>query len=96
MTHDNIAEVEIDEVGHLRIRPELATFPYIYREAIEVSWHQEDKVLYSPKPRDWHYGRWFEQILSAASEQGCKLSLTTDTKWRNVDEQIKEEILNAI
>ena len=96
MTHDNIVEVEIDKAGLLRVRPKFATFPYIYREAMEVSWHQQDKALCSPNPRDWAYLRWFEQILAAASEQGYRLLLTPDTKWVNVATEIRTDFMNAM
>ena len=81
MTHDSIDEVEIDVGGHLRIRPELATFPYICREAMEVSWDQEDNALYSPVPKEWTYPRWFEQSLASVAQQGCELHLKPGTKY---------------
>lgn len=94
MTHDEIAEVEIDGIGQLRVKPVHATFPYIYREGMEVHWDPTCKVLYSPKPREWTYLRWFEPILVAAAQQDCQLQLSAGTRWLNVDRTIRNEILN--
>lgn len=92
MTQDQIAEVRIDEDGRLCVVPTSASFPYIYREAMEVHWDDNSRFLYSPKPREWSYVRWFQQILAAAREQSSLLRLTSTTKWSGVPESIRAEI----
>lgn len=38
MATDSIAEIAIDEVGRLCVRPSTASFPFIWREAMEAHW----------------------------------------------------------
>jgi hypothetical protein len=38
METDSIAEIAIDEVGRLCVRPSTASFPFTWREAMEVHW----------------------------------------------------------
>jgi hypothetical protein len=33
-------------------------------------WDPWGQFLYSPKPREWSYAKWFQQITAAAGEQG--------------------------
>jgi len=95
MQRDAIADIEIDATGQLHVVPASSTFPYIYREAMEVHWNPERSSLYSPVPREWSYARWFEQIIAAAREQGCLLHLTASTSWRNIPESVKAEFLQV-
>ena len=96
MERDSISSVEIDETGRLHVFPWSRVFPYIYREAMEVHWDAERKSLYSPKPREWSYARWFQQILAAAKEQGCLLVLQGDTNWHNVTPGMQAEFAEVI
>ena len=86
MERDEIALVEIDDTGRLHVVPAHHTFPYIYREAMEVHWDTARGSLHSPKPRQWSYAQWFSHILAAAREQGCELYATGRTQWRNVSQ----------
>jgi hypothetical protein len=95
MQQDAIAEIEIDATGQLHVVPSSCTFPYIYREAMEVHWNPERRSLCSPVPREWSYARWFEQIVAAAREQGWLLHPTTSTSWRNIPESVKAEFLRV-
>lgn len=90
-----IVEIQIDTAGQLHVFPSSRTFPYVYREAMEIHWDTELGSLHSPVPRGWSYGRWFQQILAAARAQGCELSLTGDTRWLNIDPQTKAELLHV-
>lgn len=74
MQKDTIEAVGIDEGGSLWVKPAVATFPLIYREAVEVHWNAERQRLYGPKPSEWTYVAWFRQIRNAAREQGVELS----------------------
>ena len=70
MKTDLIDEVGIDQKGRLYVRPRDCTFPFIYREGMEVNWDADNGHLYGPPPRTWDYIRWYRQIISAASRSG--------------------------
>lgn len=95
MKRDTIAQVEIDGDGQLHVVPSAHSFPYIYREAMEVHWDSDRSSLYSPKPKEWSYSRWLQQILTAAAAQGCELQFGPDTKWLNIDPGTKAQLLQA-
>ena len=84
---DTIAEIAIDNEGRLRIVPSTNIYPKIHREAVEVNWDEAERFLYSPKPRDWSYLDWFKHIINTAGD----LSLTPDTKWTNVPEELRRQ-----
>lgn len=91
--NDNIIEIGIDEQERLFIKPESATFPFIYRTATEVHWDEKRKVLYSPKPKEWTYTDWYKQIVGVVqTECNHLLHVTDDTIWTNVPSDLKEEI----
>jgi hypothetical protein len=89
---DNIARVEIDSEGRLHVHPTSTSFPYAYREAMEVAWESSSRSLRSPVPREWGYGRWLQQILALAAEQGVRLVVTPATEWSNTPEGIRLEL----
>ncbi len=60
---------------------------------MEVYWDNNGHFLYSPAPREWGYLRWFEQIMNAAKEQGCQLYITDNTKWKDIQDDLKDEIV---
>jgi hypothetical protein len=62
MLRDSIEALGIAPDGSPWVRPANATFPYIYREAMEVHWDADRRCLYGPKPREWSYIDWFKQI----------------------------------
>ena len=95
MKQDTIAELEVDSEGRLHVVPATHTFPYIYREAMEVHWDPARRSLYSPIPREWSYSRWLQQILAAAREQGCELRLASTTSWLNINPDLKAEFMQA-
>ncbi|MBT1445691.1 hypothetical protein KJI95_14345 [Shewanella sp. JM162201] len=92
---DRIEEIGIDEEERLYVKPSNATFPMIYREAMEVHWNSERCYLYGAKPRKWGYLEWFQQIIRAASEQGCKLKVTQSVSWVNVPGELQKQIIGA-
>jgi hypothetical protein len=95
MSRDAIARIEIDAEGRLHVIPESASFPFIWREAMEVHWDEARQSLYAPPPRSWSRGRWLRQILDAAREQGWTLSVTGETAWAGVAPEEKAELLEA-
>lgn len=96
MVEDEIAAIVIDEQGRLRVIPASATFPYIYREAMEVGWDPDGSFLYSPIPKEWTYMRWYQQIIATTKEQGYELVLSAATVWENVPDSVRREITASI
>jgi hypothetical protein len=90
---DSIAAVGIDAEGRLFVRPASARFPQIYREAMEVHWDAASRQLYSPRPHEWTYPRWFQQIVHAAAEQGWELRLMPSTAWIDIPAEVRAEIV---
>jgi hypothetical protein len=90
---DEIIEIGIDEKERLYLKPKSLKFPYIYREAAEVHWDDNGMFLYSPKPREWSYLDWFKQIVSVAKCQSCSLYITKNTRWLNIPENLKKQIM---
>ena len=96
MTDDRIVEIGIRADGGLFVRPENSNFANIYRAGMEVSWDGENGRLFAPRPRDWTYARWFQQIVAAAAgEYHIALHLTETTTWTGVPDSIRDEI-NAL
>ncbi len=95
MRQDSIAQIEIDASGRLHVVPTSESFPYIWREAMEVHWDADRHSLYGPPPRDWSRARWLRQILDAARAQGCELLLTDETEWIGVGPSVKTELVQA-
>jgi len=98
MRKDLIAEVGIDQTGRFYIMPSSVKFPYIYREAMEVHWDAKENFLHSPAAQralswGWTYLDWFKQITNAAEEQSCSLRVSKATRWNNVPESLKKQIL---
>lgn len=92
MVKDEVAVIAIDDQGRLCVTPLSVTFPYIYREAMDVGWDAVGRFLFSPIPKEWSYGRWFQQIISATKEQGCELVLSEATVWISVPDLVRKEI----
>jgi len=95
MKSDTIAEVRIDELRRLHVKPATAAFPYMYREGIDVHWDEQSKSLHSSIPRQWTYAHWFQHIIWAAEAQGCALTITDATAWTNVDRELKAQLVSA-
>ena len=94
MKTDPISEVGIDPQERLYVRPATMSYPMIYRDAVEVNWDPERSVLFSPKPRKWSYLEWFCHIVRTADSDSCRLVLTTDTHWVNIEPNLKSDIMN--
>ena len=97
MTEVEIVEVGIDAQERLYVTPSTFSFDHICRAAMEVNWDKDKKRLFSAKPRDWTYHKWFDQIVAAvADEYGVHLIVTPKTSWSNVPAQLKSDILAAL
>ena len=94
--YDKITEIGIDNSERLYIVPYQEQFALIWRSATEVHWDADMSCLYSPKPREWSYYKWYRHIVDTVkTECGCELSLTKDTKWTNISDQLINEILST-
>lgn len=99
MDRDEIAEVGFDEQGRLYVMPLTVTFPYVYREAIEVAWDAEGRYLCAPPPprsQPAPVGWWLRQIFAAAQAQDCELYLAQKTILRNIPYQLEDEIKKVL
>ena len=74
------------------MKPAKERFPFIYREAMEVHWDEAGGWLYGPKPREWTFAMWFQQITDAAREQGVELRLGPATRWIDIPASLRAEI----
>jgi hypothetical protein len=96
MNLEYIFEVGIDEQHRLYIRPEKQSFEYIYRAAAEVGWDNKEKILFSPKPRERSYHDWYRHIIDIVKDEyGTELRLTEQTKWKNVSEELRSQIIKT-
>lgn len=94
MSTDTILEIGIDDKKRLYVKPKQRSFKLIYRTATEVHWDNNELFLYSPKPREWTYFHWFRQITAVTeTECSCKLILTDETKWINISDELKLQII---
>ena len=93
MKQDAIIEIGIDGEERLYIKPSSIRFPYMYREALEVQWNSKGLILYGSKPRKWSYLDWYNQIIRAAREQSCELTLNESTSWFNISDELKSQIM---
>jgi hypothetical protein len=99
MNRDKIAEIGFDEQGRLYVMPLTVTFPYVYREAMEVAWDDEYHYLCAPPPPRSQLapvGWWLRQIFAAARAQDCELHLAPETKLRNIPHQLVDEIKTVL
>ena len=96
-------EIKINKVSILPDR-RLAIFPsktsssyqYVYREACEVYWDNNERCFYSPAPREWDYKKWYEHIVSVVrSGLSVRLNLGDDTVFEANEENFKTNMINA-
>ena len=94
MPQDKISIIGIDKDNHLYVIPSKLKFRYIYREAMDVHWHEEGSFLYSPAPSEWSYFDCYKQIVSAVRKQSTLLLLDDETEWKNIPNSLRAEISN--
>ena len=93
MRQEQIAEVRIDDLHRLFLRPVETTFDKIYRAAMGVDWDEEAQALVGPAPREIGHSRWFEHILAAAADEyGVALTLGPHTVWTNVSPDVRRDM----
>jgi hypothetical protein len=95
MDRDAIAEVGFDEQGRLYLMPLSASFPYVDREAMEISWDDHGHCLCAPPPPRSQIASpawWLGKIFAAARAQDCELHLAPETRLRNIPYALTDEI----
>lgn len=86
----------IDYWDGLKESPSLMEEVYaIYANVLEFDESGERRSLHSPRPREWSYCRWFQQILASAREQGVSLYFVANTEWINVEPSVRADLLRA-
>jgi hypothetical protein len=94
MDTDDIATIGINEQGQLYIKPCIKQFTLIWRSATQVHWNDTQSYRYSPKPIEWSYLDWYKHIVTViADECNIKLIVIEDTLWNNVNDELKEQII---
>lgn len=90
---EQIKEIGIDNSDRLYIVPAKQNFSMIWRSAAEVHWNPDKKCLYSPKPREWSYYKWYCHIISMVKiDYSCKLYVSENTIWTNIPQSLKDQI----
>lgn len=89
---DQIQEIGLNKDKLLYVKPAETKFPFIYREAMEIYWNENEEYLYHSRIADWTYKQWFDHIIDAARLQGVLLEISKSTKWISVPDNIKEKI----
>jgi hypothetical protein len=62
---------------------------------MEVGWEPSSNSLFSPRPREWSYARWFQQIIGAAREHGYRLVPNSNTDWADIQATTRQQFLQA-
>lgn len=97
MQIDNITEIGIDMKKRLYIKPAREKFALIYREAAGIGWDNIDSILHGSEPKNWTYSQWYSHLIEIIKiECNCYLTLTDTTKWVNISDDIKKQILSII
>jgi hypothetical protein len=97
MDNVEIIKVEVLATNELSVTPVINWndfFQFIYRTATGVVWYEKDQCFISPVPKEWSHFDWYANIVtSVISEMGVNLIITPETKWLNVPEDLKKEII---
>ncbi len=95
MKTDIIIELKIDNQKRLTIKPLKESFEFIYRSVSDVHWDNKNKILYNSELKEASYLDWYKQIVDAvASEYCCRLVLSNNTIWKNIPDDLKNDIIN--
>ena len=89
MVSDFIDEIGIDADRRIYLRPRQQTFPYIYREAIDIHWEPQTRRLRSSVPREWSYLQWFQHIVCGS---GVDFRLAPDCSFATIPDDLRLSI----
>ena len=96
---EDISSVELSEDGDLFLQLESGGSPsyqYVYRAAAGVYWDQERAAFRFATKKDGQCGKWFAHIVSIAGEEmGLCLQLSCNVTWKNVPNEVRDEIQRA-
>ena len=100
MIEEKIAEIGVDELDRVYIKPLSQSFEQIYRAAMQIHWDDAQQYLCSPEINletgKWTHIQWFQQIIdSVADEYGVHLVHTSNTIWLGVSETLKARMKAA-
>ena len=93
MLEDRIVEVGIREDQALYVKPQIATFPFIYHEEMKVHWDAGERALYALPADGTGYIEWFRRILTVAQEEGITLTVGKETDWVNIPKETQDELI---
>lgn len=95
MKTEIIDKILIDNSGTLCIKPHKLVFDMIYRSAMGVHWNDNEFFLYHHSKGSWSVIQWYQQIIKAVNiEYGINLVINQKTKWENINDIIKNEIMH--
>lgn len=98
MEEIKINKVSILPDGRLAIFPSKTSslFQYVYREACEVYWDNNNQYFYSPVPREWDYKKWYGHIVAVVrTGLNIKLNLSANTTFEANEDNFKTDMINA-
>jgi Integron Cassette Protein Hfx_Cass5 len=99
MDRDDIAEIGFDEQGRLFLKPLTASFPYIDREAMGISWDDQAHCLCAPPPPGSQAAPvawWLRRLFAAARAQDCELRLAPETRLHNIPYALANEVNSVL
>lgn len=94
MRDELIAEVALDDVGRLLLKPAQTLFDNLHTAgAWGFRWDAPTTSLAIPKPKEWTYRDWFEHVVRIiGSQYGVHLKVGPDTRWTAVPASVRDEI----
>jgi hypothetical protein len=93
MNIEIISEIWTDN-DRINVKPIKKSFEFIWRDASGIAWDDSKKLLHNKEMKEWNYYNWFQQIIFATlSEYGCLLIVTSNTNYRNISDELKNEII---
>ena len=96
MSNEEIKKIWIDKSNRLCIQPQKVTFEMIYRSAMGVYWDVSEHYLYPLSVGSWQPIKWYYHIVDAVkNEYNYQLYITSNTQWENINESLKQSIINS-
>lgn len=92
---DVIEKIGIDENNRLYIKPTMDKFPLMHRIDMRIHCNSSEQRLLATEPEGLTYLDSYQHIIHGVKkEYNCILRLTDATIWENIDDELKEQILN--
>ena len=90
MRAETIAAVWIDDGGSLWVKPATATFPYIYREAMEVPWDAERLCLSAPSRASGRTCGGSSRLEMPRASKASSWRSGQTTSWAGIDPELRQ------